>query len=146
MAQRFPSFGYMVYFASEQSTAEIDAHVRKHPFEMFASTLTFSLKLPLFLRLAFITPRQTKIPLTRMGEYQKYLLGGKEPDRCILNDKVTFVLVPDYPFVICDSGTGLLYLELPKRYDGSAVLLPYDQDSLRRRKRSIGPIHTVRST
>ena len=40
-AQRYPSFGYQVYFASEESTAEIEAHVRINPFELFASIHTF---------------------------------------------------------------------------------------------------------
>ena len=49
MAQRHLSFGYQVYFASEQSTAEIEAHVRTNPFELFPSTLTC-------LEVAFILP------------------------------------------------------------------------------------------
>jgi hypothetical protein len=48
-AQRYPSFGYQVYLASEQSTGEIEAHVRTNSFELFPSTLTR-------LEVAFVLP------------------------------------------------------------------------------------------
>ncbi|KAI9574253.1 Alpha/Beta hydrolase protein [Boletus coccyginus] len=69
IAQRYPSFSYQVYFASEQSTAEIEA------------------RLPSFFRLLFSTPSQTKLLLSGIGELQKHLLSGTEPDGCILNEK-----------------------------------------------------------
>ncbi|KAH0840275.1 Alpha/Beta hydrolase protein [Lanmaoa asiatica] len=69
LAQCYPSFGYQVYFASEESTTEIEAH------------------LPLFFRLLFRAPGQTSLSLTPIGELRKYLLSGKEPAGCILNDK-----------------------------------------------------------
>ncbi|KAF8555382.1 alpha/beta-hydrolase [Imleria badia] len=66
LVQRYPSFGYQLYFASEQSTAEIEVH------------------LPLFFRLAFRKPR---ISLSRKDDFQARLLSGTEPDDCILSDK-----------------------------------------------------------
>ena len=44
----------------------------------------------MFFRLSFRTP--TKTTLWRIGEFQERLLGGTEPDGCILNDKVTLFL------------------------------------------------------
>lgn len=97
MTQRYPSFGYQIYFVSEQSTAEIEAHVRGNSFHCLHAASRV-LELPLFFRLSFRTPSQTNISLSRTGEFQEYLLTEQEPDGCILNDKVTFVFVPDRSF------------------------------------------------
>ncbi|KAF8138944.1 Alpha/Beta hydrolase protein [Boletus edulis] len=68
IAERYPFFGYQVYFASEQSTTDIEA------------------RLPLFFRLVFRL-HSDPISLSRIGEFQRHLLGGTEPDGCIVDDK-----------------------------------------------------------
>jgi soluble epoxide hydrolase/lipid-phosphate phosphatase len=69
VAQIYPSYGYQVYFASEQSTAEIEAN------------------LALFFPLAFRHHRQTEFLLSHLGDFQDCLLSGKKPGGCILSDK-----------------------------------------------------------
>lgn len=50
-------------------------------------------QLPLFFRLLFTAPSQTRVPLLLTGQLQNLLVSGKEPDGCILNDEVGSALV-----------------------------------------------------
>jgi len=52
-------------------------------------------KLSSFFRLLFRS--QTKLLLSGIGELQKHLLSGTEPDGCILNDKVILFLFQTIP-------------------------------------------------
>ncbi|KAF8838368.1 alpha/beta-hydrolase [Paxillus ammoniavirescens] len=77
MAQRYPSFGYQIYFNSDDSTIEIEAN------------------LSLFFRILFRKPDQD-ISWARAGELQQLVLSGREPDGYILNDKELSYYISNY--------------------------------------------------
>lgn len=68
VARRYPFYGYQVYFASEDSTTEIEANLSSS------------------FRLLFRKPvRNTSWAGT--GKLQQFVLSGRELDGCLLNEK-----------------------------------------------------------
>ncbi|KIJ69769.1 hypothetical protein HYDPIDRAFT_120786 [Hydnomerulius pinastri MD-312] len=76
-AQRYPNFGYQVYFASQGSTSEIEANLSP------------------FFRLLFRKPQQS-ISWARLGELQQFVLSGRELDGCILSDNELSYHISNY--------------------------------------------------
>jgi len=70
MVQSYPNFGYQVFFASEQSAVEIEAHLSR------------------FFRLVFMTPTdRAKFGFLGLGELQKRLISEEEPDAILFDNE-----------------------------------------------------------
>ncbi|KAG9317842.1 Alpha/Beta hydrolase protein [Chiua virens] len=86
MVERFPSFGYQIYFASEESAGEIEAHVRNCTFDCSGAPSYVPSSLQ-FFRLLFRSPSQRTKSWSRMGELQYHILSGQVLDGGLLNDE-----------------------------------------------------------
>ncbi|KAI6040381.1 Alpha/Beta hydrolase protein [Pisolithus marmoratus] len=78
LVQLFPSFGYQLYFASEESASEIEAHL---------PTLFYSL---------YRTPNTRINAMLGVGRLREILLSAPITEGCLLNDKEIAYYVSNY--------------------------------------------------